>query len=239
MACHRPYLSTCDTHVKAKSWAKYLLAAAAMSAESSAHDDVRAAPQQQVDVSADPFSSPVVGTSGCTSGGLGWVDPPSSLTLQQVHYLVRHGERTPVRTRLQNAKPPVPTRWMLCHAGKDFRAAILDVQALDRSGSVDGDTLAGPSRSTTRSFVPGLTDEVVEATDYRQYKHRGTKGEMKIRRRVEATDARGERILPTQPGEWCVHSMSSAFIGQEKKKHTDAIAPAPPRKPVQPLGRVD
>lgn len=44
-----------------------------------------------------------------------------------MHYLVRHGERTPVRTRLQNANPPIPEAWNLCHAGRRFQAAVIDL----------------------------------------------------------------------------------------------------------------
>ena len=30
--------------------------------------------------------------AGAAGDGLGWVEPPAGLSLQQVHYLVRHGE---------------------------------------------------------------------------------------------------------------------------------------------------
>lgn len=59
----------------------------------------------------------------------GWDAPGTSespLKLLQVHYFVRHGERTPVRTRLTNSKPPIPSRWDLCHVGANFKATVLE-----------------------------------------------------------------------------------------------------------------
>ncbi|BFZ63297.1 hypothetical protein YB2330_004419 [Saitoella coloradoensis] len=48
---------------------------------------------------------------------------PPSLRLIHLQVLARHGERTPVRARLQNAG--VPEHWNLCHAAKRFRASVL------------------------------------------------------------------------------------------------------------------
>lgn len=132
------------------------------------------APLVDVDPSSLPVS-PIVGTSGSASSSLGWQEPPSTLKLVQVHYLVRHGERTPVRTRLLNAQPPVPPRWNMCHAGKDFQATVLD--------------LAGPSK-------------VVHAQDWKKQIYSGAPTDMKIKRRVESTDAGAQNILETQAGEW-------------------------------------
>lgn len=92
-----------------------------------------------------------------------WTPPSHADTLQlvQVHYYIRHGERTPVRTRMTEANPPIPARWDLCHIGKQFRASVLaeggrreeiplrkGVEAVDRrDGSVvkhlDGECLSG------------------------------------------------------------------------------------------------
>jgi hypothetical protein len=115
----------------------------------------------------------IVGTSGSTTSTLGWVDPPAALELTQVHYLIRHGERTPVRTRLLKSTPPVPARWNMCHAGKDFRAAVLDL---------------------------GEGSEV-QATNWEGETFQGVRKDMSIKRRVEATDER-EKILPVASGEW-------------------------------------
>ncbi|KAA8893656.1 histidine phosphatase superfamily [Sphaerosporella brunnea] len=48
---------------------------------------------------------------------------PSGLELRQVQVIFRHGERTPVNPRLQNAG--VPPYWSYCHAACRFTAAIL------------------------------------------------------------------------------------------------------------------
>ncbi|KDN41425.1 phosphoglycerate mutase-like protein, partial [Tilletiaria anomala UBC 951] len=61
------------------------------------------------------------------------------LSLQQVHYIVRHGERTPVRARLAQSNPPIPTRWNLCHEANRFRAAVLRNQ--------DGDAISATTRA--------------------------------------------------------------------------------------------
>ncbi|PWY98434.1 phosphoglycerate mutase-like protein [Testicularia cyperi] len=62
--------------------------------------------------------------AGAAGPGLGWKDPPSGLQLSQVHYLVRHGERTPVRTRLTHL---FPEKWNLCRAGREFDATVLEL----------------------------------------------------------------------------------------------------------------
>lgn len=49
---------------------------------------------------------------------------PSSLELVQVQILARHGERTPVSARFQNAG--LRPYWPYCHAVRHLRAAVLD-----------------------------------------------------------------------------------------------------------------
>lgn len=63
-----------------------------------------------------------------TAADFGYAAPPreADLQLQQVHYVVRHGERTPVRERMAHANPPIPGRWNMCHEGNRFRAAVLN-----------------------------------------------------------------------------------------------------------------
>lgn len=117
--------------------------------------------------------SAIVGTSGKTSVSLGWVDPPDDLKLQQVHYLIRHGERSPVRTRLLNASTPIPARWNMCHAGRKFKAAVFELQ----------------------------NEGEISAIDWKHETFRGTVSNMNVRRELEAIDEK-ERILPLQAGEW-------------------------------------
>ncbi|CDW99522.1 hypothetical protein [Sporisorium scitamineum] len=62
--------------------------------------------------------------AGAAGPGLGWRDPPKGLELAQVHYLVRHGERTPVRSRLTHI---FPEKWNLCRAGREFDACVLEL----------------------------------------------------------------------------------------------------------------
>lgn len=62
---------------------------------------------------------------GRLSESLGWVDPPEYLQLWQVLYVLRHGERTPVRRRLTTATPPLPMRWNMCHTSHRFSQAVL------------------------------------------------------------------------------------------------------------------
>ncbi|KAJ1027219.1 hypothetical protein NDA18_003230 [Ustilago nuda] len=72
-----------------------------------------------------PMASAISNTgAGAAGPGLGWRDPPKGLELSQVHYLVRHGERTPVRTRLTHI---FPEKWNLCRAGREFDATVLDL----------------------------------------------------------------------------------------------------------------
>ena len=62
---------------------------------------------------------------GEISSSLGWVPPPEQLDLLQVIYVLRHGERTPVRRRLTSAEPPLPHRWNLCHASQVFGQSVM------------------------------------------------------------------------------------------------------------------
>ncbi|GAC96123.1 histidine acid phosphatase [Pseudozyma hubeiensis SY62] len=68
--------------------------------------------------------------AGAAGPGLGWKDPPKGLELSQVHYLVRHGERTPVRSRLTHI---FPEKWNLCRAGREFDACVLELTPTDNS----------------------------------------------------------------------------------------------------------
>ncbi|PWN46109.1 phosphoglycerate mutase-like protein [Ceraceosorus guamensis] len=116
---------------------------------------------------------------GATRQGLKWTAPPSHLELVQVHYLVRHGERTPVRTRLQNAKPAIPTSWPYCHVGSEFAAAVADFAPgpPDAKGKSPAKVPDGPWRGPD-----------------------SWRGKMDIRKGTENTD-RHDRPVPGAPGE--------------------------------------
>lgn len=64
---------------------------------------------------------------GQFSSTLGWRDPPPYMELIQVAYVLRHGERTPVRRRLTTAEPPLPSTWNLCHTSRDFERSVLHI----------------------------------------------------------------------------------------------------------------
>lgn len=68
---------------------------------------------------------------GESQGVLKWVPPPDDLKLVQAQYIVRHGERAPVRRRLLDANPPMPVRWNLCHATRQFHHSVLQRSPTD------------------------------------------------------------------------------------------------------------
>ncbi|EPQ29696.1 uncharacterized protein PFL1_02916 [Pseudozyma flocculosa PF-1] len=105
--------------------------------------------------------------AGAAGDGLGWVEPPAGLSLQQVHYLVRHGERTPVRTRLTHL---FPQRWNLCHAGRKFEAAVLDLTP------------------TTEDSRPTLNVGRVDIQT------QGHAGRLRVNRAVEGEDSQGRPV---------------------------------------------
>lgn len=85
--------------------------------------------------------------AGSAGPGLGWKAPPKGLELSQVHYLVRHGERTPVRTRLTHL---FPERWNLCHAGRQFDACVLDTMSSEHNAIPPYKTgLVAPGKTAT------------------------------------------------------------------------------------------
>lgn len=58
---------------------------------------------------------------------------PAGLELQQVQILLRHGERTPVSPRFQNAG--LPAFWPYCAAVRHMRSAVLE-RSKDGNGAV-------------------------------------------------------------------------------------------------------
>ncbi|CCA68200.1 related to acid phosphatase ACP2 precursor [Serendipita indica DSM 11827] len=68
-------------------------------------------------------------------------EQPTGLSLEQVHVYVRHGERTPVGTRMNNPPANIPEHWPLCRGGRKFSAGILQAtenkQALYSPGTID------------------------------------------------------------------------------------------------------
>ncbi|KAG9311769.1 phosphoglycerate mutase-like protein [Chiua virens] len=54
----------------------------------------------------------------------GYPQAPSGLDLEQVHVYVRHGERTPVRTRMADPPASIPEHWQMCSVARRFREAV-------------------------------------------------------------------------------------------------------------------
>ncbi|KAI0031958.1 phosphoglycerate mutase-like protein [Vararia minispora EC-137] len=87
---------------------------------------------------------------------------PSELELAQVHVYVRHGERTPVSTRMSGAPGNIPERWNMCREARRFRAAVagdpsarlLDVTRIVEQSSgqaAEGECLLGELTDTGRA----------------------------------------------------------------------------------------
>lgn len=91
-----------------------------------------------------PWSPP---SASASEGNLG---PQSKPELVQAHYFIRHGERTPVRTRLTQSSPPVPARWNLCHTAREFQAALLAVP-LTSDTSTSGVQRSVPMKRATEA----------------------------------------------------------------------------------------
>lgn len=99
---------------------------------------------------------------------------PSNLELKQVQILLRHGERTPVNSRFQNAG--LHEYWPYCKAANAMKAVILAADGsldtlawkrrLETIGAQDRPTLsAGPSAEIDAICQPGeLTDRGRETT---------------------------------------------------------------------------
>jgi acid phosphatase len=54
----------------------------------------------------------------------GYPDTPAGLKLEQVHVYVRHGERTPVRTRMADPPASIPELWQMCTVARRFRETV-------------------------------------------------------------------------------------------------------------------
>jgi len=93
--------------------------------------------------------------AGSTADRLGYYPPPAGLGLAQVHYIVRHGERTPVRNRQISG---IPQRWNYCKSGRQFSAAVLDVT---------GEDVPSHGRLNVERWVEGSDhkDQVVKGQD--------------------------------------------------------------------------
>ena len=81
---------------------------------------------------AEGVAAPLPTGRGQFSRTLGWRDPPPHLELLQAAYVLRHGERTPVRRRLTTADPPVSSTWNLCHTSREFERSVLHMVGTDR-----------------------------------------------------------------------------------------------------------
>ncbi|KIJ63162.1 hypothetical protein HYDPIDRAFT_134966 [Hydnomerulius pinastri MD-312] len=49
---------------------------------------------------------------------------PAGLQLEQVHIYVRHGERTPVKTRMTDPPASIPEHWQVCTAARRFQETV-------------------------------------------------------------------------------------------------------------------
>ncbi len=114
--------------------------------------------------------------AGAAGPGLGWKDPPKGLELFQVHYLVRHGERSPVRSRLKHL---FPERWNLCRAGREFDACVLE--------------LSPSAHNTIPPFEVGQVHPGKTATMYSSI--------MRMRRSVETESSRSTLGQKDEEGE--------------------------------------
>lgn len=84
---------------------------------------------------------------------------PDGLELQLVQVLLRHGERTPVSARFQNAA--LPAFWPYCSSARQLRSAVLEGAADEKAGEVSKfSTLEWKRRLETF----GRNDEAVVAT---------------------------------------------------------------------------
>ncbi|KAI9568107.1 phosphoglycerate mutase-like protein [Boletus coccyginus] len=63
----------------------------------------------------------------------GYPQAPSGLDLEQVHVYVRHGERTPVRTRMADPPASIPEHWQMCSQARRFREAVNSMTTLSGS----------------------------------------------------------------------------------------------------------
>ncbi|PWN49434.1 phosphoglycerate mutase-like protein [Violaceomyces palustris] len=121
-----------------------------------------------------PTTTATDSIAGAFGPGLGWVDPPKGLVLEQVHFLARHGERTPVRTRLRHL---FPERWNLCHAGRKFGAAVLDLTP-DAPDSSRAEAKFGKLGSELSGAAGTMrVERVVEGVDEKEAPRAGDNGE--------------------------------------------------------------
>ncbi|KIK94541.1 hypothetical protein PAXRUDRAFT_33465 [Paxillus rubicundulus Ve08.2h10] len=54
----------------------------------------------------------------------GYPKNPAGLKLEQVHVYVRHGERTPVRSRMADPPASIPELWQMCTVARRFRETV-------------------------------------------------------------------------------------------------------------------
>ncbi|KAL4400065.1 phosphatase [Malassezia pachydermatis] len=133
---------------------------------------------------------------GRLSSTLGWLDPPSHLELLQVFYVLRHGERTPVRRRLTTAEPPLPKRWNMCHTSHKFRQAVL------RQSEEDMDSVEpGLARIQRRiEYAPhGESPHVGSSGDclLGELTDRGRMSMLRIGQALRARYVEAEHLLPS------------------------------------------
>jgi len=68
----------------------------------------------------------------------GYPQAPPELALEQVHVYVRHGERTPVKTRMTDPPASIPEHWQLCSVARRFRETVNSTTSTPNGPSWDG-----------------------------------------------------------------------------------------------------
>lgn len=88
---------------------------------------------------------------------------PSNLELQQVQVLLRHGERTPVKPRFENAG--LPPYWPYCSAMRHMRSVVVNPQKSSLSTfewKRQFETFAADDSSTTAKSAAGDADSLCD-----------------------------------------------------------------------------
>ncbi|KAG8216430.1 phosphoglycerate mutase-like protein [Butyriboletus roseoflavus] len=100
----------------------------------------------------------------------GYPQAPSGLELEQVHVYVRHGERTPVRTRMVDPPASIPEYWQMCSVARRFREAVKLTTAKHREPASEGawfkrgTEMRDGSTATNLCLLGDLTDIGKEST---------------------------------------------------------------------------
>ncbi|KAF8327226.1 phosphoglycerate mutase-like protein [Cantharellus anzutake] len=87
-------------------------------------------------------------------------DAPRNLVLEQVHFYVRHGERTPVGARMTGPPANIPSVWPFCNIARQFKASVIGTRGTLESLEVLRVTEKKDGKSNDGECLYGeLTDE--------------------------------------------------------------------------------